>query len=1487
MPVGRTLFSVVVAAAVILSGISVGGAAFAEAPAAANGTHVVTAPSAHIATSAQTIVGTSSHVVADAPTPIVDGSISGKVVGDDTGTSGLTDIAVQALDSDGDYAGGSTTDDSGEYSIANLAPGTYFLEFLEAGTGTYAEQWWKDALTMGSASTIQVKSGLTASADVSLHPGGSITGTVTGADTHEGVGSVAIDVEDANGNWINSTSSNTDGSYSIGALPPGSYKVQFDGTGTDYIGEWYDNAATEASATPVVVTAGGSPSTADAELAVGGTIVGTVTGAGSSGPITAAYVTVYDSTGNDVGYSDLATPGDGTYSISGLSTGQYYLEVNYYGDANFLLNTWWEGKAPVSSPPITVTAGHTVTVNPELSAGGSISGTVTGSDTHAGLPGIQVSTCADTARIDCEESTEATTDSNGNYTIHGLGTGNVTLLFQDPSGNYAYQYWNGKSLVSQVSPIAVTVGQATPNVNATLVPGSSISGVVSDAVSHDGIAGVEVDEYDSAGNSFESTQTDNSGVYTFNALPAGAYKVKFVPSDTAADGGTYAYQWWQDASTRGSAAPVTLTAGQSVSEIDAALVEAPSISGTVTDATSHLPLTNVEVDAYDASGENVSSTGTFGSAGGQYSISGLAAGSYTLQFTDESSGSSDHAYQWYSAKSTQSSANPVTVGSSNVTANAALTAGGSITGAVSGIPTGGVPHETLYDADGAVVASAYSYLANGAYQFDGLPAGTYRMLLHDDTGTFPDQWYNGGSSLASATPITVTAGQSTSVDLSFSAQLITSATPTITGSAAFGQTLTAVPGAWAPTSVSLAYQWLRDGTAISGATSATYVATAADLTHQLSVAVTGTESGYPPVAQTSASTSTVIPATLTTATPTITGDTTVGKVLTASAGTWGPTPVALSYRWSSSASGPITGATGSTYTPVAGDEGSTLTVTVSGTKTGYATQSLTSAATSAIGVSIHTFTPGTPSIAGTPTAGTTVTVQTGNWSPTPDTFSYQWKRGGVAISGATSASYKLATADNGHPITVTVTASKAGFDTATATSAGITAGKGLTKSPAPTISGTATVGSTLASKAGTWAPATVALHYRWNRNGTAIPGATATKYKLVAADGGTTVSVTVTGSKTGYTSTARTSSGKAVPALLAATPTPTIAGTALVGQVVTAVTGSWAPDGVVLGYQWKRSGKSISHATHPSYTLTRSDAGKAITLTVTGSRAGYHSVAKTSTPVKPPKLLTKFPTPTISGSALVGSTLSAHAGTWAPATVKLGYKWSRNGTAIPGATTSKYKLTTGDGGATVTVTVTGSKSGYAPVSRTSAGKYIPLQLTATPTPTITGTAAVGQLLTAVPGDWAPAGAVLTYRWTRAGATISHATLAGYTLTSSDAGKAIAVIVTGSLAGYQPVSKTSRSVTPPKLLTRSPAPTIRGTLAVGSILSASAGAWAPGTVTLHYQWNRDGIAIPGATASKYSLTSSDPGTAITLTVTGSKTGYAPISRTSLAKTIPTA
>jgi hypothetical protein len=248
-------------------------------------------------------------------------------------------------------------------------------------------------------------------------------------------------------------------------------------------------------------------------------------------------------------------------------------------------------------------------------------------------------------------------------------------------------------------------------------------------------------------------------------------------------------------------------------------------------------------------------------------------------------------------------------------------------------------------------------------------------------------------------------------------------------------------------------------------------------------------------------------------------------------------------------------------------------------------------------------------------------------------------------------------------------------------------------------------------------------------------------------------------------------------------PTPTISGTARVGQKLTAAAGTWGPAPVSLSYQWLRNGSAISGATKSTYTLTASDSGDRVSVRVTGTKAGYTTASRTSASkaVAAGSLTAK--SATLSGSAKVGKKLAAQTGTWGPAPVKLSYQWLRDGKAIKGATKSTYLLSASDRGHRVSVRITGSKTGYTTVSKTSTSKTVAAGTLTVKKPTVSGTAQVGRTLTAKAGKGTPSGIRYSYQWLRDGKTIKGATKTTYTLKSADRGSRITVKVTGSKAGY--------------------------------------------------------------------------------------------------------
>ena len=200
-----------------------------------------------------------------------------------------------------------------------------------------------------------------------------------------------------------------------------------------------------------------------------------------------------------------------------------------------------------------------------------------------------------------------------------------------------------------------------------------------------------------------------------------------------------------------------------------------------------------------------------------------------------------------------------------------------------------------------------------------------------------------------------------------------------------------------------AYQWLADDVDISGATDATYTLVAADEGRTIKVRVIVTDDLGNETTLTSAATEAVEaapqPDSPATGLPTISGTAQVGQTLivniTGIADADGLTTSTYSYQWLGD-DAEISGATGSTYTLVAADEGRTIKVRVIVTDDLGNETTLTSAATEAVEAAPQPDSPATglPTINGTAQVGQTLSVDTSGIADadglTKVTYSYQW-----------------------------------------------------------------------------------------------------------------------------------------------------------------------------------------------------------------------------------------------------------------------------------------------------------------------------------------------------------------------------------------------------------------------------------------------------------------------------------------------------------------
>lgn len=165
----------------------------------------------------------------------------------------------------------------------------------------------------------------------------------------------------------------------------------------------------------------------------------------------------------------------------------------------------------------------------------------------------------------------------------------------------------------------------------------------------------------------------------------------------------------------------------------------------------------------------------------------------------------------------------------------------------------------------------------------------------------------------------------------------------------------------------------------------------------------------------------------------------------------------------------------------------------------------------------------------------------------------------------------------------------------------------------------------------------------------------------------------------------------------------------------------------------------------------------------------------------------------ISGTAKVGSTLSASGSGFSPAPGGYRYQWLRDGGEIGGATSRQYTVQNADSGRTISVQITATKTGYPNKSVVSGGKTVAAGGIRVGTVSLTGAGGVGKTLTGRVGGFSPTPSSYVYQWLRDGSPISGANSTRYTLTAKDAGHKISFRATAKLAGYGDATGTSPGI----------------------------------------------------------------------------------------------
>jgi protocatechuate 3,4-dioxygenase beta subunit len=523
----------------------------------------------------------------------------------------------------GDSAGSAYTEADGTYVLHGLPPGDNQVQFvgMTATTEGYAGQYYGDVQLQSESPFVSVTVGQSASGiNAVLKHYAWITGRIQNQSGQVASSACVLAFYPGSGGTYNSSywTRTGNGDYRIAVAPGDDVRLRFDNCGDTLPAQWYDNAPDYTHAKRVHIDEGATLSDADGWIfedlpPTDGNVhmSGTVRDADGN-PVPGIWVSAVRQGEWQGGETDA----NGKYEVDHLVAGMY---DSYYRPA------WETQNFLTTSSKIDLSAGSADNVDVTLQTGGRILGTV--SDPHGQpLQGICVRSTNVTG---VNEPRQAVTDPDGRYMLVGMDTGSVQLRFLDcHGGNWAGAFWhNEPDDAAHADVVQVTAGSDTTGVDQTMQPGGIITGTVTDADGHR-LNGMCVLVVWPDGSGVQAA-TGVDGTYRAMGLATRSdYVVE--ASDCAGGAGKYVPAWASpggvDRKTK-----VAVTAGHTVTGIDAVLHRAGSFSGSVVDQNG-VRVPNVCVNALDANGNEVGGART--DISGTFKATAIPTGTYRVRFRD-------------------------------------------------------------------------------------------------------------------------------------------------------------------------------------------------------------------------------------------------------------------------------------------------------------------------------------------------------------------------------------------------------------------------------------------------------------------------------------------------------------------------------------------------------------------------------------------------------------------------------------------------------------------------------------------------------------------------------------------------------------------------------------------------------------------------------------------------------------------------------------
>lgn len=565
----------------------------------------------------------------------------------------LTNVWVDVYTPDGDWVESAASGATGGYELVGLPAGNFHLRSY-AGAANYADLWYSNAPVLGftiptNASTFHLLLGsVVTNINFALPGGAGISGVVSNT-TGGAVRNARIDLYATDGSWAKSSTTGSNGGYSVSGLPAGLFYVQTYAGDTNLVDEWFDNEPAVGNVIPdsasgITVSAGSTVSNVNFGLAAGGVVTGRVTQAAGGAGIDNVSVYLYDD--NAAWIKGGTTEAGGGYRVAGLPGGVFYVRTEAasldYADE------WYDdvpalgSGVPSEAKPVTVVQGSTTGgVNFALARGGGIQGRVT-AGTNGPQAGVRVDLYSATAGF----ADEQWTGHDGRYAFGGLPAGNFHLRTLAGMSNYVDEWFDGVPAAGVGIPAAaddvwVTAGIIVSNVDFSLAVGGAIAGTVTGT---DGVPvqAVWVDVYDAQANWIKGGITGTGGAYRVQGL-----STQDLYYARTSDGiHNYVNEWFDNVPVAGDgitpgAQALAVPCGGDRTGVDFALEVGGWIHGLVSDAVGS-PLVGIAVELYGTNGTWLARATT--DVVGWYEFAQIAAASYILR-TD--SGAQGFADEWY------------------------------------------------------------------------------------------------------------------------------------------------------------------------------------------------------------------------------------------------------------------------------------------------------------------------------------------------------------------------------------------------------------------------------------------------------------------------------------------------------------------------------------------------------------------------------------------------------------------------------------------------------------------------------------------------------------------------------------------------------------------------------------------------------------------------------------------------------------------------